>query len=420
MKTEKTVKRLLVSRLPRSDQRRLVIVTGARQTGKTTLLRAIYPSLRYVSLDVHENRDWLRNLSALRWNEDVGEAFIDEAQKEPQVFEKVKYAFDAHELRFTALSGSAQILLLHQVRESLAGRAFVYELWPLMFSELAGVRLNRNPEPPLFARLCDGEEGLDRILAASPPQLSPQEQAGLTSVQEHLLRWGGMPELLRLEDADRREWLRSYEHTYLERDLGDLARLADLMPFRKFQSIAALRSAQLLAYADLARDAGVSAETSRRYLEYLRLSYQAFFLPPYHTNLTSQLTKAQKVYWTDTGLMRQVSAQPEGVTGPIFETFVVSELHKWVQTSGVAVKLFHYRTRSGLEADVLVETPRGLLGIEIKARAQADRSDAGPLRRIAESAGSRWLGGMIVHSGTALQRLCDPCIWSMPASRLLS
>ena len=419
MKRIDRIDRLLRTRLTSPDKHRIVIVTGARQTGKTTLLQQTYPGLRYINLDAIENREWLRNVSSFDWSKTVGPAVIDEAQKEPSVFEKVKYAFDDGSLLFSALSGSAQILLLGKVRETLAGRAFVYELWPLMFCELAAAVLGKTLASPLCADLATCSR-VPEMLSSLPATQSPEMQHALLKVQEHLLTWGGMPELLRLDDADRMEWLRSYEITYLERDLGDLARLSDLAPFRKFQKIAALRSARLLSYSELAKDAGVSTETSRRYLEYLRLSYQAFSLPPYYVNLTSQVVKTPKYYWADIGLLRHLSSQYTVTTGELFETFVVGELNKWVQTSGSNLRLFYYRTRSGLETDLLIETAQGLIGVEIKSRERVDASDAGSLRRVAAAAGDKWLGGMVVHAGTTLQPLCEPGIWAVPASRLLS
>jgi hypothetical protein len=114
----------LANRLPKSSQRRLAVITGARQTGKTTLCRQIYPELRYVNLDAAENRDFVRTLRAMSWGKNLGPAVLDEAQKEPGIFDKVKYSFDEGEIDFTVLLGSSQILLLKRIRETLAGRAF--------------------------------------------------------------------------------------------------------------------------------------------------------------------------------------------------------------------------------------------------------------------------------------------------------
>jgi predicted AAA+ superfamily ATPase len=170
-----------------------------------------------------------------------------------------------------------------------------------------------------------------------------------------------MPALLPLSADERRKWLQSYETTYLERDLGDLARLADLMPFRQFQRLCALRTGQLLSYSELARDAGVAVSTTRRYVEYLRLSYQALLLPPYATNLTSAVVKTPKVYWGDLGLWRQLTRFYGPPTGAMFETMVVTEIHKWVRTAERGVEMAFYRTRSGLEVDLMLTTPRLLV-----------------------------------------------------------
>ncbi len=396
-----------------------MILTGARQTGKTTLCRTLYPELRYLNLDALENREWVREVSAFHWARDVGEAVIDEAQKESAVFEKVKYAFDEGALDFSVLTGSAQLLLLSQVRESLAGRAFVYELWPLMLCELAATILGSAPVPPIYRAMAEGRQ-LSGVLQELPLLLAPEREQALADLLQYMLRWGGMPELLRLEGSEREEWMRSYEITYLERDLGDLARLTDLLPFKKFQRLAALRSGCMLVYSELAKESGFSSETARRYLEYLRLSYQAFLLQPYHTNLTSQVVKTPKVYWGDVGLLRQLTGQSGGVSGSLLETFVVAELNKWARGSGADLKLFYYRTRSGLEVDLLLESKRGLYGIEIKSGLRVDQGDAAGLRQVAEAAGKRWLGGMVAYQGRRLELLCEPAIWAVPVGRLCS
>ena len=128
--------RFLEDYMPEPDLRRLIILTGARQTGKTTLSRYKYPQLNYINLDSPENRELLKSISSASWSKTVGNAIIDEAQKEPAVFEKVKYAYDDGGISFCLMLGSSQILLLKKIRESLAGRVSIYELWPLMMSEL--------------------------------------------------------------------------------------------------------------------------------------------------------------------------------------------------------------------------------------------------------------------------------------------
>jgi predicted AAA+ superfamily ATPase len=395
------------------------VLTGARQTGKTTLARRTYPELRYLNLDSIEERAALRGVATSGWARSVGPSVLDEAQKEPGVFDKVKYAYDAGSLSFSVLLGSSRILLLDRVRETLAGRAFVYELWPLLASELAR-SADAPPGLPLFDRLIENGRPAFRELEERPEVLIGPEQDERHEAWQHLATWGGMPELLRLEDEDRHVWLSSYQQTFLERDLADLVRLRDLEPFRSLQRLCMLRSGQLLSIADLGRDAGLSPTTVRRYLEYLNLSYQVLLLPPFHRNLTSSLSKAPKIHFMDIGLLRHVTRQQGPLTGALFETLVVAEMHKWISTLGRRAELFSYRTRSGMELDALMQTEHGLTGIEIKSRGEVDGSDARALRAVAQASAEDWCGGIIVYQGLRL-RLVDPDhrIWAVPATRLL-
>ncbi len=396
---------------------RIVLLTGARQTGKTTLAREVYPDLSYFNLDAPEQREAMREVRADAWASTVGQAVLDEAQKEPSLFDKVKFAFDAGQIERTVLLGSSQILMLQRVRETLAGRAFVYELWPLMASEIVHAG-GEAPPAPLLDRLLREPGSADDLLGALPSVRLGELAAAAAAAIVHLQRWGGMPGLLPLPDGERTKWLQSYDATYLERDLGDLARLDDLLPFHRFQRLCALRSAHLLSYSELARDAGLSASTSRRYIEYLRISYQAFLMPPYATNLTNSVVKSPKVYWIDLGLWRQLTRYQGEVTGQIFETLVVTEIYKWVKTAELPLDLSFYRTRSGLEVDLLITTPNGVWGVEAKSAARLGASDWRALREVGESLGAAWRGGLVVYSGNSLKRL-DRQIWAVPVDRLL-
>jgi hypothetical protein len=396
---------------------RLILLTGARQTGKTTLARALYPDLRYLNLDAPEQREAVRALRGDEWAAAVGPAILDEAQKEPTVFDKVKFAFDAGQLARSVLLGSSQILMLQRVRESLAGRAFVYELWPLMAAELAHGG-DEVPEPPLLDRLLTQPGTLDDLAVELPAVRLGAAATAAAAAIRHLLQWGGMPALLPLPDGERGKWLESYEVTYLERDLSDLTRLSDLLPFRRFQRLCALRSGQLLSFSELARDAGLSVATSRRYIEYLGLSYQAFLLPPYAANLTSAVIKTPKVYWLDLGIWRHLTKYQGDATGQVFETLVVSEVWKWAKTAERAVDLAFYRTRSGLEVDLLVTTPHGVLGIEAKSGERLGPAGPRALREVGKALGSAWRGGIVVHTGPRIEKL-EENIWAIPVDRLL-
>lgn len=411
--------RALNERLPASDKRRLLLLTGARQTGKTTLVKGKYSDLRYINLDAPENRDVVRRVASSLWARDIGPAVLDEAQKAPIIFDKVKFAYDDGALPFSVLLGSSQILLLKKIRETLAGRISIFELWPLMMSEIFN-NADMAPQAPPLVDDIFSPLSIDEILSKQPGVLLNDEDALRKSAQDYLLQWGGMPALPALSVSERLQWLKDYEYTYLERDVVDLARLDDLMPFRNFQRLASLRSGCLLNYAELARDAAVSVDTARRYFEYLRLSYQTFILPPYQVNLTSTVIKTPKLYWLDIGLLRCLTGMQNSVTGELYETMVVGELVKWMKTMGREGNLYFYRTRSGLEVDLLFESSEGVVGMEIKSRRIWATKDTTGLKEIASVLGNKWRGGLVIYSGNEIKQIAEPHIWAVPSHRLFT
>lgn len=411
--------RFLQAQLPAPNARRLVLITGARQTGKTTLARKIYRDLNYINLDAPENRELVREIPSASWGRDIGQAIIDEAQKEPIVFDKIKYAYDAADISFQVLLGSSQIQLIKGIRESLAGRVFIYELWPLMMKELLVNEDESNVEPPLLDGLFS-EKPLSELLRKIPSVMIDRDYADPKAAENHLLRWGGMPALLYLSNEERVKWLRDYGFTYLERDLADLARLDDLLPFRKMQKLTALRSANLLNYSELARDAAISVQTARNYLQYLQISYQVLLLQPYYRNLTSSVIKTPKVYWLDVGMLRTLTGFEGEASGTIYETMVVSEFFKWMRTAQKNGELYFYRTRSGLEVDLLLQTSSGLLGMEIKMRDRIFPSDITALKKLARVLGNQWRGGLVIYRGKRIFKIDEPDIWAVPSWRLFT
>lgn len=211
--------------------------------------------------------------------------------------------------------------------------------------------------------------------------------------------------------------MRSYQQTWLEGDLADLTRLSDLLPFRSLQRLAMLRSGQLLNYAELGprrrgeRGDGTSLP-----------GIPASFVPrravaALRANLTSATVKSPKLYWMDLGLLRQGTGQWGEVTGSMFETLVIAEARKWIDTMGRDTPLSFYRTRSGREVDLLVTTRDGIIGIEVKARPHVGSHDCSGLRALASALGDEWVGGLVVHRGEDLGEL-EPTIWAVPAHRL--
>jgi uncharacterized protein len=413
------VNRVLSHHLPDITSRQLVLITGARQTGKTTLVRKHYKSIPYYNLDAMEYRDQLRNISTFRWAKEVGISVIDEIQKEPELFDKIKYSYDEGSLKFSVLTGSSQILLLKKVHETLAGRVILLELFPFMLKELIEPEAE-TAKPALLEKLINAKK-IDDILENSDSVLIGEKMDRALQAELWLNTWGGMAPLIHLTEPDeRRFWIKDYATAYLERDLFELANLNDLKPFRKFQQIAALRTANLISYTELAKDAGIGIETARRYHEYLRISYQTFLLQPYYKNLTSSLVKTPKLYWSDNGLLRHLSGFGFEIdNGQLYENYVASEFMKLIRTSRLDARLYFYRTRSGMEIDFVLETKNGIITVEVKNRDAVSISDFGKIKRLSEAGKDNWCGGMIIYRGNKIQNFGEN-LWAVPSHRLFS
>jgi predicted AAA+ superfamily ATPase len=193
-----------------------------------------------------------------------------------------------------------------------------------------------NIAPPLVDRLFS-EDPLDTIIGSEPIILLEGAEDRRHEAQDWLLQWGGMPALLH--------------------------------------------------YSEMACDAGVSVDTAKRYLEYLRLSYQVVLLQPYHRNITSTVVKTPKIYWVDLGILRRLCGFKGMPTGEMYETYVVGELVKWMKTAQSEGELYFYRTRSGLEIDLVLETQQGIVGMEIKSRDTVGSADVRALREVAAKLG---------------------------------
>jgi predicted AAA+ superfamily ATPase len=412
------VKRKLGNIIPSESDKSLVLITGARQSGKTTLVKKMFSNLSYFNLDAIELRDQLSSVSTFSWPQEVGNAVLDEIQKEPSLFEKIKYCYDEGSVGFSVLTGSSQLLLLKKVRETLAGRVKLFELFPFMISELVDPD-GLNDGELIFDQI-NNVSNLDDLFEKLPTVLFGEEWNLLKSAEDWLIRWGGMPPLIHIKNEnDRINWLHDYSFAYLERDLSDLARLSDLRPFRKFQAIAALRSAQILHYSELAMDSGTSVETARRYLEYLTISYQNFVLQPFYKNLTSSLVKTPKLFWFDNGLLRQNSGLGFNIdSGQLYENYFAAELTKILRTSKSTDRLYYYRTRSGMEIDFILETKNGIIAIEAKNREIVSNSDFSAIKKLSLAAKDMFIGGIIVYKGNKIEKF-DNNMWAVPSSRLL-
>lgn len=275
--------------------------------------------------------------------------------------------------------------------------------------------------PWLLSLLAGQGDSVEELLADLRfAALHPEKQAILKEKLSHLLAWGGMPRLTQIgEDEYRWLWLSEYCSTYLQRDVADLGRVSDLDNFLRLEKLAAMRTAGILNYADLARDADLAAVTAKRYVQYLTMSYQAVLLPPYRNRAKERLIKSPKLHWIDIGLQRVLSGLRHGLTGEQFESAMVAEIHKLCRTHALEVELFHLRTKDGREVDLLARLPSGeYLAWEMKAGPRATPADARHLRNLAELLDGPLLAGMVVYPGDTVESFGDN-LYGVPAHLLL-
>ena len=366
------------------------LVTGPRQSGKTTLLRSQFGAThRYVSLEAPHVRERALADPVGFLGDHPPPVILDEIQHTPALLSYLQVAIDEDRRPGRwLLSGSQSFPLLQGTSESLAGRVAILTLLPLSWSEIQ----NR-------ARVQDSVETvLDELLAARPAITAPARP----NPAQWLLR-GGFLQLWSDPGVDRQLWLASYVQTYLERDVRSVLGVRDLGAFQTFLRLAAARTGQVLNLADLARDAGVSPPTIRQWLSVLEASHQVFLLRPHFENLGKRLVKSPKLYWLDTGLvcfllgLKDEDAVLQGpMAGALFETAVVAELAKLFYHRGLPPALWYWRSQDGWEVDILVELRGKLHPVEVKLTATPRPAHAENVVRWRSLAGDKAGSGLVV------------------------
>ena len=384
-----------------------VVLTGARQTGKSTLAQELAPGgRRYFS------RDDLDVVDAARRDPEVlvggtQPVTLDEVQREPELLSAVKRAIDRHRRpgQFL-LTGSANLLLMRQVSESLAGRASYLTLWPMTRREQRGLGRCGIWEELLAAR----DEDWIELLSAQPDD--PEDWRALA-------QRGGFPTpAIHMKTAsDRAVWFDGYVRTYLERDLQALSSITALPDFRRLMRAACLRIGQLLNQTELGRDVALPQPTVHRYLNLLETSYLLVRLPAYAVNRTKRLIKSPKLYWGDTGVALHLTANVEPA-GAHLENLVLQDLLAWRDARLDRAEVFYWRTAIGEEVDFVIETGGRLLPIEVKATPRPRLADAARLRTFREEYGRKARAGLLLHTGGTLEWLA-PDVLAAPWWRVL-
>jgi len=384
-----------------------VVVTGARQTGKSTLAQHLASDDRhYFTLDDLLVLGAARNDPATL-TDTPGPKIFDEVQRAPEFLHAVKRAIDQDRRpgQFL-LTGSANLLLMGKVSESLAGRASYLTLWPMTRGEQAG-----EGRCGLWEDLVrtNDTEWRDLLLAR------PATREDWRTLAKH----GGFPTpALELKNEEAQAiWFDGYVRTYLERDLQDLASISSLPDFRRLMRAAALRLGQLTNQSELARDVALPQATVHRYMNLLEASYLLVRLPAYAVNRTKRLIKAPKLYWGDTGVALHLADHPEP-GGAYLENLILQDLMAWRDARIDHADLFYWRTSTGDEVDFVIETGGKLIPIEIKATTRPSLSDAVHLRTFRKEYGKTARTGLILHDGDRVEWLAEGVL-AVPWWRLI-
>jgi uncharacterized protein len=372
---------------------RAVCLLGARQSGKSTLARAIATdehAAEYLTLD-----DDVTRRAAL---EDPtgfvagvsGSAVIDEIQRAPDLMLAIKERLDTDDTRGQfLLAGSANVLTLPTIADALPGRVDYVRMWPFSQGELAGRR----------------EGFIDRLLVGDIPRIEDAE-VGRGAYAERIVA-GGFPDARDRSARGHGRFFTSYVSTILGRDLRDVANVRETGSVERLLRIVATRSAGLVSSRGMAGELGVDHKTVAAHTQILEQLFLVWRLQPWHVNLGSRQVKTPKIHIADTGLLTHLTnvdaeqiAQNPDLAGPIFETFAAMELVRQCDWAESPASLFHYRDKQQREVDVVIELGSGeVAGVEIKTAAGVRSKDFAGLRHLRDKLGARFKAGVVLYTG---------------------
>ncbi|MDH2997367.1 ATPase [Pasteurellaceae bacterium LFhippo2] len=344
-----------------------ILVTGARQVGKSTLLKHTVSDYHYITFDDPLILNQAKDEPHLFFLNHQGQLILDEVQYAPELFSLLKLEIDKQQKNgLFLLSGSQAFELMHNVSETLAGRIAILKLQGLSLREIQGIEFNQPFVPN------------NDYLNARAKAVKPIENIW------QIIHKGYMPRLYQ-QQTDWEIYYSSYVATYIERDVRQLTNIANSNDFTRFMVALAARSGELLNYSNVAQEVGVSNETIRRWVTILQTSGIIYLLQPYHNNHLKRAIKTPKVYFLDTGLMAYLTKwlTPETIangakSGQFFETFVVSEIIKSFYNNGIEPPIYFYRDTNQKEIDLIIEQGKSLYPIEIK-------TTANPVKKMAKA-----------------------------------
>ena len=373
----------------------VVVITGARQVGKTTFLQNEFKAFKYVSLDDFSALQQAKTDPASLWA-GTDHIIIDEAQKAPELFPVIKSTVDTtnRKIRFI-LSGSSNILLMKRISDSLAGRAIYFDMFPMTFSEM-------DDQFTICERFFDIWRSDFKVKENTLSLIDPVP----------LMLRGFMPPLMFLKERqDILLWWEGYVRTYLERDVRELARIDSLIDFKKVLDFLALRTGNILNQTEVSRDSGISQPTIFRYLKLLEISNIINRVPAYYRNRTKRIIKSPKIFFIDPGLCIYLSGYYDMDSlmkarelGNFFETMMYMHIKIATELMIPKANIYYWRTTTGKEVDFVVEHGKNLLAIEIKLLRNPSFNDIKNLLTFLQEYPSM-VRGLLLHSGNSIKWL---------------
>jgi uncharacterized protein len=364
----------------------VVSITGPRQSGKTTLTRMVFEDYDYVSLEDPSEREFAHSDPKGFLRRFADGIILDEIQRAPDLLSYIQGIVDRDGSpgKFI-LTGSQQFHLMDKVSQTLAGRTAIVYLLPFSLDELMG----ETPSDPWKMNALPNKR--------KKPSFSLEE-----------ILYKGLYPRIHDKKLEAQDWLSAYYRTYVERDVRDVANIGNLETFQRFVRLCTGRSGQLLNHSSLAADCGISHTTARHWISILQAGFIIQLLPPHHENFSKRILKSPKLYFLDSGLLcyllrvRDPADIPtHAMKGAIFETFVVSEFYKAFAHRGEIPPLFFWRDRTGHEVDVIIDTGKKLIPIEIKSGETISSSSFDGLRYFTSLGSPASQTGVLIHGGEA-------------------
>lgn len=395
----------------------VVALTGLRQSGKSTLLHHLFEEWEYITFDSIQLRDEANRDPVLFLKKYPDKTIFDEVQKTPDLFHEIKLAVDTNKKKRFILSGSSNFLLMSNITESLAGRISLCELYPFSLSESNEIKLEET-----FL------EELQKAKTIKDINLKRKNKHTFNEIINAIL-YGGFPRINEMISCEEKlEYFQDYQTTIIEKDFRDFIRVKNLREFNKLYRALAFQTGNLLNYANLSNDLGISAVTTKEYINLLVASYQFFLLQPYYKKLRTRLVKTPKIYSLDTGLtnfLERVTDKDKllngGRFGNIFENWVLIELIKQKSLLSIQPDFCFVRTSTGTELDLIIDFTDKLIPIEIKSTAKVDFTSTKNISYFMESFKSpktKVPFGLVIYLGDSVVYLTENIV-ALPVSSII-